>query len=292
MLKRTLTGAVVMLILAGVIALRLVSPLFFDAFILGVSYFCLYEISMAFKAMGKSFNLPIACVIPIAAWAIFKWAAKPILWILALIMAAFILAMIFENFFSNREGENKIKSKNLLIETKTTLFVCVYPLLLISSFFGLNNLGLELGFVGIIMAFAVSIFTDVFAYCFGMMLGRRGPRLAPRISPNKSVIGAVFGIIGGILCGAIGWILFYHFAWFGGALSALSVSASVWLFTLLGVIGAVVTQLGDLVASAIKRASGLKDYSNLLPGHGGVMDRLDGQMFSGVLTLILLMLFV
>jgi phosphatidate cytidylyltransferase len=104
--------------------------------------------------------------------------------------------------------------------------------------------------------------TDMAAYVTGRFVG--GARLAPRISPHKTwagLVGAVFGAaIWGLVCGV----------WVG--------AASPWLLALLGGGAAVVAQSGDLAVSFVKRRFGAKDASNLIPGHGGVLDRLDGML--------------
>ena len=107
---------------------------------------------------------------------------------------------------------------------------------------------------------------DIGAYYVGLRLGRRP--LAPRISPKKTVEGALGGIAAPMLVAALGqgWI------WPG-----LSVGTALWAGGVLGVVG----MLGDLAESAIKRAAGVKDSGRLIPGHGGVLDRLDSLFFAG-----------
>ncbi len=106
--------------------------------------------------------------------------------------------------------------------------------------------------------------TDAAAYAGGRTLGRR--QLAPAISPNKTVEGAIFGWLGG-----------------AGAVLALDqifgLEAGIWPLILLALALPVAAQLGDLAESLFKRAQGVKDSSNLIPGHGGVLDRLDSLLF-------------
>ena len=106
--------------------------------------------------------------------------------------------------------------------------------------------------------------TDIAAYAFGRMVG--GARLAPRISPNKTWSGLVGAIAVAALWGLV-------FALFAGA-------RTPWLLCLLGASAAVVAQAGDLGISWVKRRFGVKDASNLIPGHGGVLDRLDGMLIA------------
>lgn len=110
--------------------------------------------------------------------------------------------------------------------------------------------------------------SDIAAYACGRGLG--GPKLAPRISPNKTWAG-FFGAIAG--AGIVGWVAGF-LAGAGGALAVLAASL------LLGV----AAQLGDLAESAAKRHFGVKDSSGLIPGHGGLLDRVDGLLAASVLA--------
>jgi len=116
------------------------------------------------------------------------------------------------------------------------------------------------------------IATDVGAYFFGKFIG--GKKLAPRISPNKTWAGLLGGIVGSIIVGLV-----FGFAWIDADLICLAVT---------GAILAIISQLGDLIESGYKRQYGLKDSSGLIPGHGGVLDRLDGHM--AAVTLITLII--
>jgi phosphatidate cytidylyltransferase len=110
--------------------------------------------------------------------------------------------------------------------------------------------------------------TDIFAYFTGSLLGKH--KLCPKISPKKTVEGAIGGVVGSVLlCGVFGYF----------ALPELFVHCLI-----IGVLGSIVSQLGDLVASAVKRRRGVKDYGHLIPGHGGVLDRIDSGLFTAPLV--------
>lgn len=115
----------------------------------------------------------------------------------------------------------------------------------------------------------VSIFTDVFALIFGRLLGKR--KLAPRISPNKTLEGAIFGTT---LTIVIMLPLEYLFSRISGF------EVDYLNLVLLSFLASVAGQFGDLSASVIKRMGGRKDYSDLIPGHGGVLDRFDSMIFA------------
>ena len=121
-------------------------------------------------------------------------------------------------------------------------------------------------------AMLVTWSTDIFAYFAGRSIG--GPKLAPRISPNKTWSGLIGGMAGAAVVGALA-------AWaFGIGEPFLYAGAAMGL----------IAQLGDLYESRVKRRQGVKDSSSLLPGHGGVLDRLDGLLPVAVATLALLMM--
>lgn len=122
----------------------------------------------------------------------------------------------------------------------------------------------------ILFAFFCAWFTDGFALFAGMALGRH--KLAPKISPNKTVEGAVGGVIGCVgTCIALYYVFKLKFN--------LSEHITLPFVIVSAVFLAVLSIFGDLAASTIKRHHGVKDFGNLLPGHGGVMDRFDSSIF-------------
>lgn len=131
---------------------------------------------------------------------------------------------------------------------------------------------------GLVLIPLVAAFcSDAMALFGGMAFGKR--RLAPRVSPKKTVGGAIGGLLGGMA----GMILF-RICFF----LVTEVQLHIGWCLLLGLVGAALGQLGDLVFSCIKREFGIKDYGKLLPGHGGVLDRFDSVIFAApVLWLII-----
>lgn len=127
-----------------------------------------------------------------------------------------------------------------------------------------------IGMLNVFLPLAISFGSDTFALFAGMLCGRH--KLAPKVSPKKTVEGAVGGLIGGMFGMAV--MMFV-----GGAVisDAYLGPQEVVLF---GIIGSVISQIGDLSFSVIKREFGVKDYGNLLPGHGGILDRFDSVTFA------------
>lgn len=128
-----------------------------------------------------------------------------------------------------------------------------------------------------VFAFAVAWSSDVMAYLVGSLVA--GPKLWPRFSPNKTWSGFIGGLAAGTAAGAVMAGVFP--AWFS-FWPDMGLSA-VW-GALLGFAAAVATMAGDLWESALKRRFGVKDAGNLIPGHGGLLDRVDGLMFAVVVV--------
>ena len=116
---------------------------------------------------------------------------------------------------------------------------------------------------------------DTCAYAVGKLLGKH--KLAPVLSPKKSIEGAVGGVAGAALIGFL-----YAWGLQKAGVTAISDDA-IWAFPLISGVGAVLSQLGDLAASGIKRDHNIKDYGRLIPGHGGIMDRFDSVIVTAPL---------
>jgi phosphatidate cytidylyltransferase len=188
------------------------------------------------------------------------------------------------------EPNAEILNQQLFARTKRGMMIFAYPLLPLSFLFALNHLPYEVGYMGIILTIVIAMLTDTCAYLFGMGFGHN--KLIPEVSPKKTVEGCIGGFVGGLVGAVVCYLVFKFSGWFV-ALELVSPGVSICAFLILGVAGAYMTQLGDLVASAYKRKFGIKDFSNIFPGHGGFMDRVDGQMFVAIASYVVLnLLFV
>ena len=127
------------------------------------------------------------------------------------------------------------------------------------------------------LSFLVPTLGDTAAYFVGSRFGKR--KLIPAVSPNKTVAGAVAGLIGSTLTALIIYGLTLAFM----PAADVSLMPPIWHFVIIGFVGGIAGELGDLFASLVKRHCGIKDYGNIFPGHGGMMDRLDSVLFVSVL---------
>ena len=135
-----------------------------------------------------------------------------------------------------------------------------------------------LGFV--VMMFTAILLTDIGCYYAGTRFGKH--KLAPEISPKKTIEGAAGGLFGGIVGALLVFLVFEIFGWLGTGFFAwvLRKSYTYLSYALIAIFGSCLTQIGDLVASLIKRSLGIKDFSRLLGSHGGMLDRVDGMMLN------------
>ena len=145
----------------------------------------------------------------------------------------------------------------------------IYALLILIAGFGLVSLRIDFGFLWMAWLALVVIASDVMGYFAGRFIG--GPKFWPKVSPKKTWSGTIAGWIGAAIVGAV---LMYM-----GAASAEIIGISIAL--------AIAGQFGDVAESALKRQMGVKDSSNILPGHGGMFDRFDAMLGASLFLLLI-----
>ncbi len=122
--------------------------------------------------------------------------------------------------------------------------------------------------------------SDTCAYLVGITIGKH--KIAPVLSPNKSLEGCIGGVVGAALIGFLYATIFKE--------NLLSIHNPQFIFAITGAAGSVLSQIGDLAASGIKRQYSIKDYGKLIPGHGGILDRFDSIIFTAPICFALLSL--
>ena len=152
------------------------------------------------------------------------------------------------------------------------------------SFLYLTREGFWMGKYLVWFIFLCSWGSDTCAYAVGILIGKH--KMTPKLSPKKSVEGAIGGIIGAALLSALYTYLIGRYADSGVGARFGIMGISIAGAAVLGAVGALVSMVGDLAASAIKRDYGIKDYGKLIPGHGGIMDRFDSVIVTAPLIFI------
>jgi phosphatidate cytidylyltransferase len=212
------------------------------------------------------------------------------------------LVAMFTVFCAILIANSVMLPRRRFLDTLVSVFSMIYPcwfylfLLLLNDMSLLNNFTHTNGavmqrfsrdeltaFSRVALSVAVvgPIASDVGGYFTGHFFGRH--RLAPQISPKKTVEGAIGAIIITMAVMAIGGSIVINTSYF--------TKLPFYHYILLGIMVSVLAQAGDLMASSIKRYAGIKDFSSLLPGHGGFMDRMDSILFGGVAVYCYLELF-
>ncbi len=168
------------------------------------------------------------------------------------------------------------------------VYVFAYPRIVIqdiqTAYFGFLYVAVMLSFIlrtrllpdgGYLvwLIFLCSWGCDTLAYCTGMLIGKH--KMAPILSPKKTVEGAIGGVLGAAILGLI---------------FAAVTGGTLYRYALICAVGALISMIGDLAASAIKRNQDVKDYGTLIPGHGGVLDRFDSVIFTAPVIYFLAML--
>ena len=247
------------------------------------------EMCRMYNLKEKHNTLIISALYPVYFYIVFTICMLTNASVLWYILSQVILfaVLLFASFLATIKQGARYSAKNML----NTMCIMLYPGLLFCLMFVVNNfetilkLGLkysQLSYIMLTLILVVSAVTDTFAYIFGSLI--RGPSLAPKISPNKSISGAVFGVVGGIcaalaifgVCCAIkpfkDIILFYDLA--------------IWKFIIIGAVCSIFGQIGDLFESWLKRRFEVKDSGNIFPGHGGMLDRVDSELFNCIAVIL------
>lgn len=165
-------------------------------------------------------------------------------------------------------------------QVMATYFSLIYAPVMLSFIFLTRQL--EYGVYLVWMIFISSWISDTCAYLVGVLVGKH--KLVPQLSPKKTIEGSLGGILGSAVVGAL----------FGFFLLDKKLGGhqfGIMLFVI-GAIGSVISQIGDLAASAIKRNHDIKDYGKLIPGHGGIMDRFDSVIFTAPMIYFLIIIFL
>lgn len=176
---------------------------------------------------------------------------------LGIVITPMILIAFTYDLFSRKSGVNGVVH---------TVFGLLYVAYLLAHIIFVNNLAN--GAILVWLPFVTAWFTDSAAYFTGVTIGKH--KIFPTISPKKTLEGYIGGIIGSGLLTSL----------FGLFVSRYDSSISIVHYIIIGLVCAFASEIGDLASSYIKRQTGIKDFGNLIPGHGGILDRFDSILFT------------
>jgi CDP-diglyceride synthetase len=221
------------------------------------------------------------------------WAFVPVF---VLIIGVFFLFIWLSNM-TDKNLEKRCKLEKLNLDREAFmggvdfLQMLLYPgaaifLMIIMNHFTANYIG----FLGLLLVFVISCMTDTLAYIIGLTLGKNTPKMMPKISPKKTWVGFFGGVFGGILFSLLVFVIMVQNNDIDLYLTEKlrSAGTAFWIFFAVGLLGSLATAAGDLAASLIKRKANIKDFAKYLPGHGGLMDRIDGITFNAVFIFIVM----
>lgn len=253
MLTRIITAVVALAVLVGVL---MAPPIVFSVALAAVIIIMLHECYGAVNAKNSTRFIGFVSALAFM-------AAAYLSSVFGLFIAMTVLIVLHMVMIIIKHGKESFK--DILASGFITLYVvfsmgCLW---LTKEWYGTANM---------ILVFVCAWSTDTFAYFTGFFLGKH--KLIPHVSPKKTVEGAIGGVVGAIA------ISIAYLAITSNAMNINTVWTNIYIQgVIIGLVGGICSQLGDLTASAIKRDTGIKDFGKIFPGHGGFMDRFDSVMF-------------
>lgn len=313
-LPRILWGGIILVALVAFFALRILSVYVFDVFLAALIIICALEVENVLHKMNRPTHTVAVALYPILCFAIVAIAANTalnagiaiLLMILALVtlgVLIFAVTLIFAKYGKAAKKRDGFEGSLLVYSfTKTinTMFVCLWPTLFFSFAFMINHynllssstyiaafcnpeMGVDFGLLGLVFLFATTMFADTCAMLTGRFLG--GPKISlTKLGPGKSWTGLVGGILGACIAGLLVFLVFNAFYGYNTLFSSLHYD--IWTFLAGGLMAGVFNMAGDVFSSFFKRRAVVKDFSQLIPGHGGVMDRCNGLLVNSVFVFV------
>ncbi len=267
MKTRVISGIIIVVFFIAVILFNTSFPLALNIAVALISLMSVHELVNA-VGLGKKYMLYVPSII-IAGLIPFAGVLHISTFLLS---AVYVLALFVGLIIHYKE----IKFKDLAVVATMTLIMPQALTCIVSA----RDLSLEYGIFYAVIAVLAAWIPDTGAYFVGTLMGKH--KLCPEISPKKTVEGFVGGIVcNGVIMMLLGFL--WNIIFFGGEADLNFVSLLV-----IGLGGAVISVIGDLSFSIIKRNENIKDFGNLIPGHGGILDRFDSVIFTAPYVYIIL----
>ena len=286
MLTRIISGTWYMALLAVVYCLKILLPgdsgaFFVDVLVYVFSLIGTFEMLRALKEKTTKaerlivYGFGVVCIpVSVLMKYFLDWGTTAVSVCVTALTIALLSLLVF------RHDETSLESIGL------SFLAAVYPTIFLSMLVVANHAqapnGLEVfGFDSrllVLFIFLLVPAVDSFAYLFGKFLRKFFPqKLAPVLSPNKTIIGCIGGMIGGLV---IATAIYFVYNALAGSFEQMYIWLPVYL--LIGFVTSLATVFGDLVESCIKRKLHVKDMGDIMPGHGGILDRLDSTLYATV----------
>ena len=313
MKKRLITSMFILLGFGVAFVSRIWTLYVFDLLMMAMAVMGAVEVGRVLERQGKYVNFVAVASMPAVLYLLFTVVIRlNLIWQYLLIFFLSALLVYFAVIFTvtmcaKKTTQEEMKKYELSDEKPYryaidkavySLTVLIYPSLLFMALIMINHF-YELSFIAgmgydfniftwfmLTSVFVVTIMTDTMAYVVGSTV--KGPKLCPLISPNKTISGAIGGLVGGVASGMGLYGLFCINDIF--KVEMFAIGCEWWILLAVFVLGSILSQIGDILASALKRRARVKDYGTIFPGHGGIMDRMDGNIFNAFLSLVSFML--
>lgn len=276
MINRVITGVVFTIVLVAGILLQ---GWFLRALLLFAMLLSLSEMYRAFRKIGADpvrWAGYVYCFLAVLAQSLLSELKHPVFSEISPPMLALTVSLLLAMCRIISRG--KVAFDSMVM----TVFPMLYPGLFFSLIISLQDLDTRfVSTLALALTFFIASINDVFALLVGVKFGKH--RLSPEISPKKSIEGSIGGLAACTLFAVALPAAFNYAAQLFPILNPTgAVLPPLWAFAILGLVAGALSQVGDLVASLVKRHCGIKDFGTIFPGHGGMMDRMDGILFCGV----------
>lgn len=226
-------------------------------YVIAVACICFYEMTNCLKKLNNKPLMFIPCIFIVACAVVMYFPKIPTLWLAAVILLLFVVTFVV--CMKNKEHK--------ATDALATIVMLLYPGLSVAAILYVCCMPRNEYGVIFTTGFLSAVSCDTFALFGGMAFGKH--KLAPTVSPKKTIEGSISGTIVTVGIGIGAFFLFEKY-----------MLVNLVEYVIIVLVCTIVSQIGDLSASYLKREAGIKDFGNLIPGHGGMMDRIDSLMMS------------